>query len=207
MSKKRKPKITKRRTDFRYNEIDDRSILEDILSFLSTFLICGLVIVIVSYFVIKPATVSGRSMQPTLEDGQRGFSNIIALMQEGIERQDIVLAKVKTEKGNDATVVKRVIGLPGETIECKDEVIYIDGEVLDESEYLDTSFKEDWYETNGYFNTDFEEVTLDYDEYFLMGDNRPISLDSRDIGPFKEAKIIAKDFCVLFPFADITYYE
>ena len=207
MRKKRKPKITKRRTDFRYNEMDERSILEDILSFLSTFLICGLVIVIVSYFIIKPANVSGRSMQPTLENGQKGFSNILSLMMDGIDRQDIVLAKIKTEKGNDATVVKRVIGMPGETIECKDEIIYIDGKPLDETTYLDTEFRQDWFETNGYFTSDFKKVTLDDDEYFLMGDNRPISLDSRDVGPFEESKIIAKDFCVLFPFTEIAYYR
>ena len=207
MSQKRKPKITKRRTDFRYNEMDERSILEDILSFLSTFLICGLIIVIVSYFIVKPANVSGRSMQPTLENGQKGFANILAVMQEGIQRQDIVLAKIKTEKGNDATVVKRVIGLPGETIECKDEIIYIDGNALDESEYLDTPFQQDWYETNGYFNTDFKKVKLKDDEYFLMGDNRPISLDSRDVGPFKESKIIAKDFLVIYPLSQIAYHH
>ena len=207
MSKKRKSKITKRRTDFRYNEMDERSILEDILSFLSTFIICGLIIVVVSFFVIKPANISGRSMAPNLMNGQKGFSSVITLMMEGIQRKDIVLAKVTTEDGTEATVVKRVIGLPGETIECKDEVIYIDGEPLDESEYLDTQFREDWQNKNHYFTDDFKKVKLKDDEYFLMGDNRPISLDSRDMGPIKEANIIAKDFFVLYPFDEIAYHD
>lgn len=207
MSKRRKPKITKRRTDFRYNEMDERSILEDILSFLSTFIVCGLIIIVVSFFVIKPANISGRSMMPTLMNGQKGFSSIVSLMMEGIQREDIVLAKITTEQGTEATVVKRVIGLPGETIECKDEVIYIDGEPLDESAYLDTEFRKDWEAKNHYFTDDFKKVELKDDEYFLIGDNRPISLDSRDVGPFKESKIVAKDFLVLYPFEDIAYHE
>ena len=207
MSKKKKTKVTKRRTDFRYDEMDDRSLLEDILSFLSTFIICGLIIFIVSYFIVKPATISGRSMMPNLSNGQRGFSNVMAVMLEGVQRQDIVLAKTKTEEGKDATVIKRVIGLPGETIECKDEVIYIDGEPLDESDYLDTEFRNDWEEKNSYFTNDFKKVKLEDDEYFLIGDNRPISLDSRDVGPFKEDQIIAKDFMVLFPLNEFGYIE
>ena len=207
MSKKRKPKITKRRTNFRYSEADERSILEDILGFLSSFLLCGLIIVIVSFLIIKPANISGRSMQPTLENGQKGFSNIISFVMEGIQRQDIVLAKIKTEDNKEATVVKRVIALPGETIECKDEVVYINGKALDESDYLDAAFQEEWKEKNGYFNSDFKKVKLKDDEYFLMGDNRPISLDSRDVGPFKESKLIAKDFFVIYPFSQMAYHQ
>ena len=207
MKKTRKSKITKRRTDFRYNEMDERSILEDILSFLSTFIVCGLVIVIVSFFVIKPAGISGRSMMPNLKNGQRGFSNVISLMMEGIQRYDIVLAKTVTEEGNDATIIKRVIALPGETIECKDNIIYINGEELDESAYLDTKYRKDWEKKNHYFTDDFKKVKLKEDEYFLMGDNRPISLDSRDLGPFNVQQIIAKDFMILYPFEDFGYLQ
>ena len=207
MKKTNKSKITKRRTDFRYNEMDERSILEDILSFLGTFILCGLVIVIISFFVIKPSGISGRSMMPTLKNGQRGFSNIVSLMMEGIQRYDIVLAKTVTEDGNDATLIKRVIALPGETIECKDNIVYVNGKELDESKYLDTEYRRDWEEKNKYFTDDFEKVKLKDDEYFLMGDNRPISLDSRDLGPFKVQQIIAKDFMILYPFEDFAYLQ
>ena len=104
-------------------------------------------------------------------------------------------------------MVKRVIGLPGETIECRDEKVCINGKELDESQYLDESFAKEWYNTNGYFNDSFGPVTLKEDEYFLMGDNRPISMDSRETGPVKKEDILAKDFMVLFPFSRFGYHE
>ncbi len=112
-----------------------------------------------------------------------------------------------TEKGEPATVIKRVIALPGETIECKDEQVYINGEALDESAYLDNDYAKDWLAKNGYFNYNFDPVTLKEDEYFLMGYNRPISLDSRDSGPYKKSQILAKDFLVLYPFEEFGYYS
>lgn len=205
MNKKEKKTVKKRYTDFRYNEDDERSILEDILSFISTFIICTLVIVIVSFFVIKPANISGRSMAPNLKNGQRGFSSIVSLMLEGIQRYDVVLAKTTDDNGQEATIIKRVIALPGETISCKNEIVYVNGKPLDERRYLNSSYHDEWLKKNKYFNYDFKEVTLKDNEYFLMGDNRPISLDSRDLGPFKENQIIAKDFFVVYPFDQAGY--
>ncbi|WP_277820785.1 signal peptidase I [Dubosiella muris] len=206
MSKKKK-NIKKRRTNFRYNENDERTIGEDILSFVSTFLVVSILIILVSAFLFKPALIQGRSMYPNFQNGDRGVSNVIGVSVEGIQRGDIVLAKTTTEKGEPTTVIKRVIGLPGETVECKEEQVYIDGKPLDESEYLDNDYAKEWKETNGYFNYNFDPVTLQEDEYFLMGDNRPISMDSRDTGPYKKSSILAKDFLVVYPFEHFGYYE
>ena len=207
MAKNKKKRIVKHQTEYRYNEEDEKTIFEEILSFIGTFLICSVVIILITSLVIKPNVVSGRSMYPTLQTDDRGFSNVLALATEDIERGDIVTANmVNEEDGKTYSVVKRVIGLPGETIECKDETIYINGEKLDESSYLDESFAKDWYNTNGYFNDSFGPVTLQEDEYFLMGDNRPISMDSRETGPVKKEDILAKDFMVLFPFSRFGYH-
>ena len=92
----------------------------------------------------------------------------------GIQRYDIVVAKI-IENNETSEVIKRVIGMPNDTISCKDEVIYINGEPLDEP-YLNTSYKDDWVSKNYYFTKNFSEVKLGEDEYFLMGDNRPLSL-------------------------------
>ena len=149
MSKKKK-NIKKRRTNFRYNENDERTIGEDILSFVSTFLVVSILIILVSAFLFKPALIQGRSMYPNFQNGDRGVSNVIGVSVEGIQRGDIVLAKTTTEKGEPTTVIKRVIGLPGETVECKEEQVYIDGKPLDESEYLDNDYAKEWKETNGF---------------------------------------------------------
>jgi len=206
MSSKKKNTI-RRKTKYRYNENDERTILEDILSFVSTFLIVSIIIVLFTSFVFKPALIQGRSMYPNFQNGERGLSNVIGVAMDGISRGDIVLAKTTTEKGEPATVIKRVIALPGETIECKDEQVYINGEALDESAYLDNDYAKDWLAKNGYFNYNFDPVTLKEDEYFLTGDNRPSSLDSRDSGPYKKSQILAKDFLVLYPFEEFGYYS
>lgn len=207
MAKKKKKKIIKHQTSYRYNEEDEKTLFEEILGFVGTFLICSVVIILVTSLVIKPNVVSGRSMYPTLQTDDRGFSNVMALAVEGIDRGDIVTANMYNEDdGKTYAVVKRVIGMPGETIECKDEIIYIDGKPLDESQWLDAEFATTWYNENGYFNYDFGPVTLGDDEYFLMGDNRPISRDSRDAGPIAKDDILAKDFMVLFPFSRIGYH-
>ena len=208
MAKKKKKKILKHHTEYRYNEEDEKTIFEEILGFVGTFLICSVVIILVTSLIIKPNVVSGRSMYPALQTDDRGFSNVLALATEGVERGDIVTANmVNEEDGKTYSVVKRVIGLPGETIECRDEKVCINGKELDESQYLDESFAKEWYNTNGYFNDSFGPVTLKEDEYFLMGDNRPISMDSRETGPVKKEDILAKDFMVLFPFSRFGYHE
>lgn len=208
MAKKKKKKILKHQTEYRYNEEDEKTIFEEILGFVGTFLICSVVIILVTSLIIKPNVVSGRSMYPALQTDDRGFSNVLALATEGVERGDIVTANmVNEEDGKTYSVVKRVIGLPGETIECRDEKVCINGKELDESQYLDESFAKEWYNTNGYFNDSFGPVSLKEDEYFLMGDNRPISMDSRETGPVKKEDILAKDFMVLFPFSRFGYHE
>lgn len=206
MNKKSKRTVKKRQTTYRYNEDDEKSLLEEILGFLSTFLICSIIIILVTSLIIRPNVVSGRSMNPALVTGDRGFSNALALAVEGVDRGDIVTARmVNDEDGKTYSVIKRVIGLPDETIECKEETIYINGQPLDESDYLDVDYAKEWYETNGYFNYDFGPVTLKEDEYFLMGDNRPISKDSRDVGPIKKSDLLAKDFMILYPFSRFDY--
>lgn len=191
----------------KYDEDFDRSIWEDILSFSFTFIAVSLVIVLMAYFIIKPAVVSGRSMYPTFKDGQRGFSNILSLSFQGLNRGDVVVAKVTLDDGTQANVVKRVIGLPGETISSKNGQIYIGNTILNESVYLNDYVIEQAEKQYGYYNQDFDPVTLKEDEYFLMGDNRPISKDSRDLGPFKSSQILSKDFFTIYPLEEFGYYS
>ncbi|MFC4771443.1 signal peptidase I [Enterococcus hermanniensis] len=147
-------------------------------------------------FVFTPVVVKGDSMDPTLIDGER----VIALKNTKIKRFDIVTFPAPDDVGKN--YIKRVIGLPGDTIEYKNDRLYINGEKYDEP-YLDEYKKE---------LTDNQPLTYDFDlkelygsekvpegELFVMGDNRRISKDSRIIGTIKEKDIMADVKFVFWP--------
>lgn len=216
-----------KKSELRYNEDDERTLLEDILDFVKVFIISAIVILLFVNFVAQPVRVDGKSMYPTLKDGEFGFTNVAGTILNGVERGDIVVVTMK-ENGQKTHWVKRVIGLPGETVSCVNDVIYINGKVLDETQYLDPDYRQSFmekYECNWFnkvlnsndkenkrnYNPDFEdrtyidfkEVTLGDDEYFVMGDNRPFSKDSRYVGPVKKSQLFAKKMLVLLPISDI----
>ena len=147
------------------------------------YIIIIVVVVFIRTFIVTPIKVDGNSMHPTLEGDE-----IMLLNKLGhIDRFDIVVAKIE-EKDNN--FIKRVIALPGETIEIKDNKIYINGEILDED--------------FGYGITyNIDAITLGIDEYFLLGDNRIISLDSRSFGPISKKEILGTTDFVMFPFSKI----
>lgn len=171
---------------------------KEILDLLRIFLICFISIFLITQFVIKPIRVEGSSMYPTLEDGEIGLTNVFGVKFMGIARYDVVIV-YNTER--DEHWVKRVIGLPGETIEGKDDVIYINGEAIEQS-FLDEAYIKEAV-GDEQFTSDFGPTTLAEDEYFLMGDNRYRSEDSRVHGAFKESEITGKDAVILFPFNKI----
>ena len=154
-------------------------ILKEILP----YAIILLVVFLIRTFLVTPIKVNGQSMYDTLSGNE-----IMLLYRIGeIERYDMVVADLIVDGKKDDTLIKRVYGLPGETIKCENGVIYINDHEI-----------EDPYATNE--TSDFEAVTLGDDEYFLLGDNRSISLDSRIIGPVKEKDIEGRTDFVIFPF-------
>ncbi len=140
-------------------------------------------IIIIRTFIITPVRVDGTSMNDTLEDG-----DILLLYKLAkYDRFDIV---VLNEEDDDEIIIKRIIGLPGETVKIEDGIIYIN----------DVEMPEDY----GYGETsDYEEVTLADDEYFLLGDNRLVSRDSRYFGPVKEEDLLGEAVFRLWPFKSI----
>ena len=95
--------------------------------------------------------------------------------------------------------------MPNDIISCKDGIIYINGEAIDEY-YLDEAyvFEQAQLEKDKKFTKDFSEVTLGDDEYFLLGDNRLHSTDSRMFGAFKKKDIVSKSVYVWYPFNEIS---
>lgn len=201
-----------KKNELRSNEDDERTLLEDILGFIKVFVVSAIVILLFVNFVAHPVRVDGRSMYPTLKDGEFGFTNVGGVLLNGVERGDIVVVTMK-EEGQKTHWVKRVIGLPGDTVSCVNDVVYINGKVLDETKYIDPDYRQSLVDKFGYFNKvpnadntnveDFEEVKLKDDEYYVMGDNRPYSKDSRYVGPVKKSQIFAKKMLVLLPISDI----
>ena len=147
------------------------------------YIVIVLVVVLIRTFIITPVRVDGDSMKNTLKNG-----DILLLYKLGsINRLDIIV--LDEEKDNEK-IIKRVIGLPGETVAIKKGKIYINDKVIDdEYAYGETS--------------DYDKITLEDDEYFILGDNRLISKDSRYFGPIKENEIKGKIVFRLFPFTKI----
>lgn len=201
-----------KKSELRYNEDDERTLLEDILGFIKVFVVSAIVILLFVNFVVHPVRVDGRSMYPTLKDGEFGFTNVGGVLLNGVKRGDIVVVTME-EKGQKTHWVKRVIGMPGDTISCVNDIVFINGKVLDETQYIDPDYRQSCVDQFGYFNKvpnadnsdvqDFKEVTLGDDEYFVMGDNRPYSKDSRYVGPVKKSQLFAKNMLVLLPISDI----
>lgn len=147
------------------------------------YIVIVVVVVLIRTFIITPVRVDSDSMKNTLKNG-----DILLLYKlSSIDRFDIIV--LDEEKDNEK-IIKRVIGLPGETVAIKKGKIYINDKVIDdEYAYGETS--------------DYNKVTLRDDEYFILGDNRLISKDSRYFGPIKDNEIKGKIVFRLFPFTKI----
>lgn len=210
--------MPRKKRNNRYSEDDERTLAEDILDFIKVFALSAIVILLFVNFIAHPITVVGHSMDPTLQTGEYGFTSVISMTLSKPERGDVVVLKMSGIAQDDEGEywVKRVIGLPGETIEAKDGVVYINSQPLDESEYLDEeymqatlqAFEDQTGYEYGYFTNDFDAVTLGDNEYFVMGDNRPYSKDSRheDVGPVDASKLYGSGVLIFFPFERIGVY-
>lgn len=175
-------------------------ILKELFDLAKIFVICFVIVFIITHYVAKPIRVEGSSMYPTLKDGQVGITNVFAVKFQSVSRFDVVI--VYNEEREEYWV-KRVIGLPGDTVESKDDLLKINGEVVNQY-FLNQTYVKD-IKKEGNFTSDFGPVTLGEDEYWLMGDNRIRSEDSRVHGPFKQSELVGKDVLVFFPFNEFQY--
>ncbi len=141
------------------------------------------VVVLIRTFLVTPAIVDGRSMDDTLKNNDLVIINKLIYRISDIQRFDIVVVKNDQDKDK---IIKRVIGLPNEKITYKNNKLYINNELVK----TDIAFK----------NTADFEYTTKNNEYFVLGDNRPDSKDSRYLGPFSKKKILGRVKLRLFPF-------
>ncbi len=147
-------------------------------------------------FGLVKTTMFGNSMHPTLKDGNAVIVNRMSYLVKKPKRNDIIVFK---QSGNEHSLynIKRVIGLPGETIQIKDGYVYIDGEKLDEKFNFEVM-------SNGGLAEDG--LKLDKNEFFVLGDNRNQSEDSRyaNIGVVLKSEIVGRAWLRTNPFTFIS---
>ena len=160
--------------------------MKKILKELYPYVIIVIAVVLFRSFIATPILVKGRSMYDTLSGNEMMILNKLAK----IDRYDIVVVDNEV----DDYIIKRVIALPGETIYCQDDEIYVNGKKI----------KDDFAYGETY---DFTEIELQDDEYFVMGDNREISKDSRMIGPVTRKEIKGTTRFILYPFSKIGFVK
>lgn len=148
------------------------------------YLVIIIVVILIRTFIATPVRVNGASMDPTLINGETMILNKLVLRVRGIERWDIVVARA-----DGSNLIKRVVGLPGERIKYVEGILFINGEAKEDPFSLTVTY-------------DFDEIIIGPNEYFLMGDNRSISQDSRNpiIGNVDRRDIRGKTNTVIFPF-------
>ena len=144
----------------------------------------------------RPVVVHETSMTDTLQPGDYLLMNKKIYRHNEAERGDIVVlhSNLTQENGREKLLIKRVIGLPGDTVFIKDNSVYINGELLEE----------DYIREPGVVPGDVD-ITVPEGEYFVMGDNRGNSIDSRseEVGCVKHKDLVGKAFFRLYPFKNI----
>lgn len=164
-------------------------ILKDVMSLVACFAIALIAAIGIRLFVFELVRVDGDSMKPTLYDGQTLFVEKISLYTGNIQRGDIVIVHYP---GRTGAYVKRVVGLAGDTIRVENGYLYVNGEK-----------KEEDYTLERVMNWDTEQTLVPEGCYYVMGDNRNDSMDSRSIGPIPEDDLIGKALFVIWPIGAI----
>lgn len=161
-----------------------------------TILIAASIFLVIYIFLFRPFQVSGDSMFPTYKDHQYILTNLIGLRFGDPKRGEVVVFHAPPDKEKD--FIKRIIGLPGEIILLQDGFVYINGNKLDESSYLGSGVKT----FGGSFLKDNQPFKIPSSYYFVMGDNRAYSSDSREWGILKKSEIIGRSMLVYWPPTD-----
>lgn len=156
--------------------------LKKILKEIFPYIIIIVIVLLVKAFIFTPVIVNGPSMLNTLHDKDIMILDKIGMKLNGIDRFDIVVIQTNHNK-----IIKRVIGLPGETIEYRDNKLYVNDKELEDSF------------ANG-ITYDFEKIEIPKNSYYVLGDNREDSVDSRILGTITKQDILGHATFIIYPF-------
>jgi len=174
-----------------------------LLEVVQIVIIAAAIIIPVRFFLVQPFIVKGASMEPNFFENEYLIVDEISYRFNDANRGDVVVFRPPT--GVNDHYIKRIIGLPGETVEIKDGVISVFNDEYPNGVELREDYIEDY--TSGH-----QRVTLSLNEYFVLGDNRDESLDSRKFGAVNEDLIVGKVWIRGLPFdrigtIDLPYYS
>ena len=157
--------------------------------------------IVVRMFLLQQFYISGPSMETTMFTNNRVLVNKLAYQIGDVKRGDVVVFDRATVNGNDVVhddLIKRVIALGGETISIKSCIVYINGTILAEP-YLPARDTEMTDPQDRCSTVDIVDTVIPQGEFFLMGDNRPQSYDSRMFGPITREMIVGRAFVIIWP--------
>ena len=162
--------------------------VKEIIKTILSYILIVFIVIVIRIFFVDPVRVDGRSMNTTLENGEVMLLNKIVYKRHDIQRFDIVVIKEQNK-----LIIKRVIGLPGETVKYKENKLYINDKEV-EDPYPST-------QTEDFSIEDVGHVKVPGDTYFVMGDNRNDSLDSRypQVGVINKSQILGRAKIVIWP--------
>jgi len=180
-----------------------RKVYAFLIDSVQTFLIAAAVFLVIYLFLFRPYEVKGDSMFPNFHDREFVLTNLVVLRFQTPKMGNIVVFKAKAANEPQRDYIKRVIGVPEDTISIKDGKVYLNGKILDESTYI----KEEIQTFPGAFLQENEEIRIPENEYFVMGDNRVYSSDSREWGFVKKEDIIGESLFVYWPFDKMRLVE
>jgi signal peptidase I len=164
-----------------------------ISAWLFTFASALVISLLIYMFVIREVRVNGSSMEPTLREGEVLIVNRLSVYMRRVRRGEIVIFM---NGSTSEEFIKRVVGLPGERVEIRGGSVYINGVYLDESDYL------------AFAEGELEEVSVPEGHVFLLGDNRAVSLDSRDasVGCVPLTALDGSVIVRILPIEDLTIF-
>jgi len=181
--------------DEKKNEVRSVPLAFELKSWSRDILLAIAIAIFIVIFVIQPVKVEGTSMQPQLADQDRIFVNRFIYHFTGIDRGDVVVFWYP--KDRNKSFIKRVIGIPGDLIEIRRGLVYLNGKQFNEP-YLEPEFRD--------FQS-FEPVVVPQGKYFVLGDHRNSSNDSRNWGFVEESLIYGKAIFSYWPVSHVGLVE
>lgn len=177
--------------------VERHPLLRTILSVLVCITVALILSLLITKYVAHHTSVEGSSMEPTLFNGDQLIVEKFSYYFHDPERYDVIVFPFS----ENVSYIKRIIGLPGDIIQIKNGVVYLNGEIMDEH-----YGKEEWIREPGLAE---EEIVLNEDEYFVLGDNRNASVDSRkeEVGVIKRSQIQGKAWVRFYPFDEMSTVE
>jgi len=169
-----------------------KGIINFVMDCLETITFAGSLYIVIVLFLFQPTQVQGASMEPTLHTGERIVMSKITYKLRPMERGDIVV--VNSPRNRDVQYIKRLIGLPGDKIEVKNQLVYVNNQPLQEN-YISAPTNL-W--DGGFLKAD-QPVTVPAGYIFVMGDNRPRSSDSREFGFIPTQSVVGTAIYRYFP--------